>query len=410
LLLQAPPVRERESFGSRKSDGQQEENAKPHQGFQQEGALGGLLGNRLSPVGPHMKVWIDLDNSPHVHFFAPIIRRLASQGVGSAITVRNFAQTVELAQRYQMCFEVVGEHKVPRSTAGRVMGTLRRAAQLYCHMRGQSFVLALGHGSRALLLAARALGIPAITFYDYEFVSSAAFHKFSQRVFVPKVIPVDRLTKPGYETDKLVRYPGLKEEVYVYDFLPDSTVLDSLGIDRSRVVITVRPPATWAHYHCPHSEDLFRALMSRLKHEPDAQVIVLSRTELQARELRRCYASPCGPFRFPAVAVDALSLMSYSDFVFSGGGTMCREAALLGAKAYSTFCGKLGAADEALARTGQLILLRNIDEIESLDLRKNGAYPHRSWPQRETQEFLIDAVLKLLPGLTACADSIPRGD
>jgi predicted glycosyltransferase len=355
-----------------------------------------------------MRVWIDLDNSPHVHFFAPILRRLRTGGVEPVITVRDFAQTVELAHWYGMDFKVVGEHRTPRSTTGRIASTLQRATQLAYHMKGKQLALALSHGSRALLVAARILGIPAVTFYDYEFVSSAVFYKFSHRVFVPEVIPDHRLAKPGREARKMVRYPGLKEEVYVYDFEPDPSVLEALGLDRSFPIVTVRPPATWAHYHNPHSEDLFRALMTRLGREPNAQVVVLSRTNAQAQELYCRYASKGGPFRFPEAAVDALSLMCFSDFVFSGGGTMCREAALLGAKAYSTFGGKLGAVDEWLARQGRLTLLRQIEEVEALDLHRNGAERQRPQPLRKTQDFLIDAILGLLKSPGTSADPFPK--
>jgi uncharacterized protein len=355
-----------------------------------------------------MRVWVDLDNSPHVHFFAPILRRLQANGIEPFVTVRNFAQTVELARWYGMDFQVVGEHRTPRSTAGRVASTVQRAAQLAYHMRGKHLSLALSHGSRALLLASRALGVPALTFYDYEFVSSKVFYKFSHRVFVPDVIPDQRLTEPGRKDSKLVRYPGLKEEVYVYDFEPNPSVLETLRLDRSRPIVTVRPPATWAHYHNPHSEELFRALMERLGREPNVQVVVLCRTKAQAQELCPRYASKGGPFHFPESAVDALSLMCYCDFVFSGGGTMCREAALLGAKAYSTFGGKLGAVDEWLARDGRLILLRRVEEIESLDLHKNGAESRRPLPQRKTQDFLINAILEFLESPRRSTDPIPK--
>lgn len=36
-----------------------------------------------------MKVWIDLDNSPHVLFFAPIIGKLEQDGAEVIVTVRS---------------------------------------------------------------------------------------------------------------------------------------------------------------------------------------------------------------------------------------------------------------------------------------------------------------------------------
>lgn len=343
-----------------------------------------------------MQVWIDLDNSPHVHFFAPIVKKLNERGIESVITVRSFAQTVELARWYGMKFEIVGEHRTPRAKVARVSATFWRAAQLARQVHAKHPVAALSHGSRALLLAAWWLRIPAMTFYDYEFVSSFVFSKFSHRVLVPDVIPLERLKDQGVDLTRLVRYPGLKEEVYVYGFQPDRRILAQLQLDPDRVILTMRPPATWAHYHNPESEILFRALVQHLKKQPDAQVVVLARTHEQADQLRLEYGITGEPFRTPADAVDALSLMSYSDCVFSGGGTMAREAALLGAMAYSTFAGRLGAADQALARTGKLKLLRKASEIGRLVFEKrNGNGARLEHPER-TREFIIGQIFNFL--------------
>ena len=102
-------------------------------------------------------------------------------------------------------------------------------------------------------------------------------------------------------------------------------MLRELGLDAKRLIITVRPPATWAHYHNPKSAILFDALIDRLQQERDAQCIVLPRMKQQGDQLRAQYGLDRPPFRVLEKAVDALSLMTYSDAVFSGGGTMIRK-------------------------------------------------------------------------------------
>ena len=47
-----------------------------------------------------MRVWIDITNSPHVLFFAPIIRLLEAQGHTVTLTARKYAQTEQLLSRY----------------------------------------------------------------------------------------------------------------------------------------------------------------------------------------------------------------------------------------------------------------------------------------------------------------------
>src|SRR5262249_12426577 len=48
--------------------------------------------------GRGVKVWIDLSNSPHPLLFAPIARALEGRGHEVAVTVRDHAQTLELAR------------------------------------------------------------------------------------------------------------------------------------------------------------------------------------------------------------------------------------------------------------------------------------------------------------------------
>ncbi len=99
------------------------------------------------------------------------------------------------------------------------------------------------------------------------------------------------------------------------------------------------------------------------------------------------------PFRVTSKAFDGLSLMWYSDAVFSGGGTMSREAAVLGVKSYSIFRGKLGAADEKLAKQGRLTMLTSPEQIADLQFVKRSAAEGRV-SNPGTQQFIVDEILR----------------
>jgi uncharacterized protein len=339
-----------------------------------------------------MLVWIDLDNSPHVHFFAPLITALRLRGVESLITVRSHAQTEELARTYGLKFRVIGRHPTSTHFVGRAAETTIRAIQLAAFARRFKPTIAISHGSRALTLAAWAMRVPAMLLFDYEHTSKSLIN-LPDKTLVPDVIPRDFL---GMADDKLAQYPGFKEEVYIYDFKPDREVLSQLNIDPSRLLVTLRPPATWAHYHDPLSDRLFVALVERFRAERDAQVIVMPRTPEQAAILRAHYRMDAPPFRILDHAVDALSLMWFSDAVFSGGGTMVREAALLGVKTYSIFGGKLGAADQALVNEGKLHIVRDPQELESLQLAKSPGPLTRPTGRTQTRDFIIREIVDFL--------------
>ena len=73
---------------------------------------------------------------------------------------------------------------------------------------------------------------------------------------MPDAIPPERLSRYGVGAGKLRRYPGLKEDYYLADLEPDPAVLDGLGVDRSRVVVVLRPPPDVSLYH-RHANPLF---------------------------------------------------------------------------------------------------------------------------------------------------------
>ena len=54
-----------------------------------------------------MKIWIDLDNTPHVPFFKPIIRELEQRGFSVVLTARESLAAVAGVERLQrMGFDV----------------------------------------------------------------------------------------------------------------------------------------------------------------------------------------------------------------------------------------------------------------------------------------------------------------
>ena len=114
------------------------------------------------------------------------------------------------------------------------------------------------------------------------------------------------------------------------------------------MVVTVRPPATEAHYHNPESEELFAESLRLLAQTRSARAITLPRNARQGEQLRREWADLIanGTMIIPDTPVDGLNLIWFSDLVISGGGTMNREAAALGVPVYSIFRGKIGAVDK----------------------------------------------------------------
>ncbi len=287
------------------------------------------------------KIWIDLDNSPHVPFFAPIIEELQKRGYSVVLTARDCSQVRELADLFHLNYKLIGRHSGKNK--------IRKVAVSHC--------------SRAQMILSASLGIPSLQMGDYEFATPWVFVRPTWSM-CPAVIPDEVV--PGCPK-RILKYPGIKEDVYVPRFVPNPSIRPQLGLQEQDLVAVIRPPASEAHYHNSGSDELFEAVVKFLSQQPGVKLVVLPRNDKQAKYVKSRWPAlfASGKIRIPAQAVDGLNLIWYSDFVVSAGGTMNREAAALGVPVYSIFRGKIGAVDRYLSQAGRLVLVASVEDVQT---------------------------------------------
>src|ERR1700735_324166 len=130
-----------------------------------------------------MRVWIDLTNSPHVLVMRPVIELLRADGHEVRVTARDFAQTLQLLDRFAIEHTAIGHHRGER-LADKAIGVASRSTALVRWARGESrrapsahpvgmresgarpkagFDIALGHGSNDISVAARLVRVSCST-------------------------------------------------------------------------------------------------------------------------------------------------------------------------------------------------------------------------------------------------------
>jgi predicted glycosyltransferase len=317
------------------------------------------------------KVWIDMANSPHPLLFAPIARRIEELGGTVVVTYRDHAQTAELTRERWPEATLIGDASPAGRVrkAGAIAGRVTRMARWAWRERPQ---VALSHNSYAQLLAARTLWMPAVTAMDYEHqpANGVAFRS-ADRILLPEAVPAEVVAGQGAKEEKVVRYDGLKEELYLADFEPAPDVLAKLGVTRPEggAVVVARSAPAGASYHPdenPILDDCLRALSAR----GDVVTVALARHDWQREHLRGL-----GLERLvvPESAVDARSLLYVADAFVGAGGTMSREAALLGAPTWSAFAGESPAVDRWLEERGQLQRLEDPAQLDAVAPRRSPA-------------------------------------
>ncbi len=308
------------------------------------------------------KIWIDLDNSPHVPFFKPIMGELEKRGYSFIVTARDCFQVCGLADLFNIKYKRVGKH-YGKNKILKVLGTILRATQMLPIIMRERPSIAVSHGSRTQLLLATILRIPNIMIIDYEHAKALTFFH-PTAVLVPDIVFNNAF---NYHKSQVYKYPGIKEDVYVPSFKPDPRIEEILGLNAEDITVTIRPPASEAHYHNPESDKLFNATVDLLSTRDNVKIVILPRNEKQGDSIRQQWPAlfSTGKIIIPRDVIDGLNLMWYSDLVISGGGTMNREATALGVPVYSIFRGKIGAVDSYLSSCGRLVLLESVSDIRN---------------------------------------------
>ncbi len=336
------------------------------------------------------KIWIDLDNTPHVPFFEPIIDELQSRRYPVLITARDAFQVCELADRKGLPYIRIGRHH-GKNPARKIAGLMQRSLLLAPTILREKPLLGVSHGSRSQIFLGNWFRIPSLLIEDYEYCRFPVTMRPSW-VMAPSIIPDTMLP---CRNGNIRKYHGIKEDVYAWKLEPDHRLMNELGLSDDDLVVTVRPPATEAHYHNPQSDDLFEAFMDRACRNAIVKVILLPRNTKQSQAIQKQWSNwfEQGRIKIPDGAVDGLNLLWHSDLVISGGGTMNREAAALGVPVYSIFRGHVGAVDRKLSAEGRLTMIKSVEEVETnIALQKRPRSTIAEATSRCTLHQIVDGI------------------
>jgi len=310
-------------------------------------------------------VWFDFENTPHVLFLEPILRELERTGWSTVCTAKPQSQTLELAERRGIPVEVVGGGNLKGRFRKIVFG-LGRAAQLaaWTVRRGRPRLLV--SSSRSACVAAHWLGIPAVGLLDYEHAEYCPFALACRPLLLPDLLCSGKL--PGTVWEVAEFFEGLKENLYIdREELDRDVARASIGVSSDSYVVVARPPAGNAHYahRVDESTSLWLRIVRDIEAGKDSRIFLLPRDREQFDWLHAVFGDRRRIHLYPTV-LDGPSIVAAADLVVSGGGTMNREAAVLGVPAWSVFTGPTPHIDERLAKEGRLRWVRTDEEYETV--------------------------------------------
>ena len=295
-----------------------------------------------------MNIWIDLTNSPHVVFFSEMIRELRDEH-NVILTCRPLSNTIELLDMLGHDYTVVGRH-YGAGSIGKLLGFFVRIWQLLRFLRGRGIDVAISHSSFYSPPAARLAGIPSLYLNDNEHAAGNWISfLFADVVMIPEHLEQIAASRKWHRLARVVLYPGVKEGIYLRE--PQAPppappeFNDSLG--RKRIVI--RPEPWSAQYYRGGRnflDDLLLTLGGRYR------ILLLPRGETQ----RKHYAQE----KFSDITVldrtiRLAEIVGNCDLFIGAGGTMTREAAVLGIPTISIYQDELLSVDTYLIKKGDMV-------------------------------------------------------
>lgn len=295
------------------------------------------------------KIWFDIVNSSQAQFFRPFVEEFRD-GNELIITTRDLSETNNLVGEYGLGYRCFGGH-LGTNKALKIWGHLWRTLMMTGYVRGFDHVFS--HGSVSPIALKKIYRGELISFFDNEHSDSfGMLGKHSDHFFVPHVLEKDARAVLGIKT-RLKTYPGVKEQIYMADFVPDRNKISSIPFEQ---YVVVRPEA-WKSDYVDNKSILAYDLTNALV-EAGYNVVFLPRYGdhppwMDGEE--RVFV--------PGKALDGKQLCWFSRGVLTGSGTLAREAGTMGVPSVSFYPSKPLKVDLWMNEQGHIHRSRDLTDI-----------------------------------------------
>lgn len=316
-----------------------------------------------------MNIWIDIQAPPDVQFFRPFISEFSKDN-NIYVTARDYSETVGLLRAFGIEHKIIGtEHS--RNNIIKAFNTIERTIRLYIKTKRLfKYDVCFSLGNLHSIYVSKLRKKKVINFMDNELGLKGTGSKRSvldfgvvksqtllaDFIIVPAAFPVKALVADGMDEDRIFKFDGYKEDIYLADFVPNPSTREKIPFDD---FVVIRPES-----HAIYKDkmpSLVPELTGKLTKE-GLNIVYLPRIPRDFELIKNIRDSK--KIFVPEQPLNGLDLCYYSQAVLSGSGTLTREAACMGKKAISFFPGKkLLAVDESMIRKNWLLHSRNVEEI-----------------------------------------------
>jgi predicted glycosyltransferase len=215
--------------------------------------------------------------------------------------------------------------------------------------------VAISHSSFYSPLVAKLIGARCIYLNDNEHaVGNRISFIFADRILVPEFLNNRKIQRQWGKLYKVIKYPGLKEGIYLWRYNERNSGRNHVDPNQDKKTIYIRPEPLTAQYYrgqLNFMDDLLVGLQSHVR------VVMLPRT---ADQKAYYCQEKFKHIHLPNQSIDLTDFIKTCDLFIGAGGTMTREAAVLGIPTISIYQDELLDVDRYLINEGCMIHQKKI--------------------------------------------------
>lgn len=333
------------------------------------------------------KLWFDIAGAPHALFFNSMVKRALDEGFNVVITVREYGYAVPLSGILFDSLDgvkiyVVGSHGT--TIVQKLYRYTERIRELSRIVKRERPTLLISKASPEAVRVAYTFNIPSITVYDNEHNVAQCKLTFplSSIIIVPACFPRSKLIEYS-ANHNVLKFRGVCEIANVLGFKPNLNKLRSLGLEPYKFIIA-RPEPYDSSYHVKKPEDSVLVKIFKNGIGEEYKVLLYPRNHVELK----IYSKILGDKLVVANKVIPFpEIAPFSHVVIGAGGTMTREAALLGVPTVSCYPGDSLGVMKLLESFKLLFSTANPKEIKNF-IRKANDQSFRLSIKKRAENFL----------------------
>lgn len=276
-----------------------------------------------------MKVWVEALTGKQALLFHYIAKNLENGGHEVICTTRRYDYTESNLDRLGRKYISVGQYG-GASLKDKLISGSERIIQLAEMMDHEKPDVLICFPSPDAHRTAFGLGIPIIQLNDTPHAEAVARLTISLANFVVYPESIDQHLFSQYGKSEFIAYRGVDEVLWTSEFTPQSHVLTKLGLSEYSYIVMRCEESKAAYFQKMYPDNIpgqtvLGNLIEYVKRTyPELNIVAFPRYPEQVKQLQEMGVI------IPDHSVDTLSLLAYAQLAITGGGTMGREATLLG--------------------------------------------------------------------------------